>query len=63
MMKCAKVSEKALEAKYLVAETEAKAKKPHTTAETVMLPACTEIVNKMLCPQAATPLTFVIYLD
>lgn len=43
MMKCAKVSEKALEASYLVAEIVAKAKKPHMIAETVTLLACTAI--------------------
>lgn len=32
MRKCAKVSEKALEACYLVAEIVTKAKKPHTIA-------------------------------
>lgn len=53
MIKCAKVSEKALEASYLVAETVAKAKNPHTIAETAMLPTCTAIVNKMLCTQTA----------
>jgi hypothetical protein len=53
MIKSAKVSEKALEASYLVAEIVAKTKTPHTIAETVIMPACTAIVNKMLGPQAA----------
>ena len=40
-----------------------KAKKPHTVAESVIVPACTAIVNKMLGPQAAkeiakVPLSF-----
>lgn len=50
-MKRAKVSEKALEVSYLVAEIVAKAKKPHAIAKTVILPACTAIVKKMQGPQ------------
>lgn len=53
MFMCAKVSEKALETSYLVAEIIAKAKKPHTLAETVIVPACTAIINKMIGPHAA----------
>ena len=53
MFKSANVSKNALEASYLVAEIIAKAKKPHTIAESVIVPACTAIVNKMLGPQAA----------
>ena len=51
MMKCAKVSERVLEARYLVAQIVAKAMKPHTIVETVILPACTATVNKILDPQ------------
>ena len=53
MFKSANVSKNALEASYLVAEIIAMAKKPHTIAESVIVPACTAIVNKMLGPQAA----------
>lgn len=52
MMKSAKVSEKALKASYLVARIVALSKKPHTIAETVILPTCKAIVNTMLGPQA-----------
>lgn len=42
------VSEKALEASYHVAKLIARPKKPHTIGETLITPACMEIVRLML---------------
>ncbi|GFS65358.1 SCAN domain-containing protein 3 [Nephila pilipes] len=44
------VSEKALEASYHVAKLIARQKKPHTVGETLIKPACMEIVRLMLGP-------------
>ncbi|GFS79736.1 zinc finger BED domain-containing protein 5 [Nephila pilipes] len=44
------VSEKALEASYHVAKLIALQKKPHTVGETLIKPACMEIVRLMLGP-------------
>ncbi|GFU21479.1 SCAN domain-containing protein 3 [Nephila pilipes] len=44
------VSEKALKASYHVAKLIARQKKPHTVGETLIKPACMEIVRVMLGP-------------
>ncbi|GFT55863.1 SCAN domain-containing protein 3 [Nephila pilipes] len=44
------VSEKALEASYHVAKLIARQKKPHTVGETLIKPACMEIIRLMLGP-------------
>lgn len=51
--KTTSVSTKSLEASYYVAEIVAKARRPHTEAESVILPACKAIVTTMLGPGAA----------
>ncbi|KOC60752.1 SCAN domain-containing protein 3 [Habropoda laboriosa] len=45
------VSDKAIEASYHVARLIARQKKPHTIGETLVKPACIEIVKSMLAPR------------
>ncbi|KAJ4924388.1 hypothetical protein JOQ06_000628, partial [Pogonophryne albipinna] len=52
MLSSLRVSDKAQEASYLVAELIAKAKKAHTIVENLILPACKEIVRVMIGPDA-----------
>ena len=47
-----KVSTKAQEASYLVAEIIAKNSRPHTEAESIIFPACSAIVKTMLGDKA-----------
>lgn len=47
-----KLSDKAQEASYLVAELVAKDMKPHTVAESLILPACCAMVRTMLGPES-----------
>lgn len=54
---CVRVSEKAMKASYILAELIAKQKKPHTIAETLILPAWKKIPGVMLGPAAANELS------
>ncbi|XP_068246786.1 SCAN domain-containing protein 3-like [Palaemon carinicauda] len=52
LSKKVKVADKAQEASYLVAELVVKSMKPHTIAETLILPACSAIVKTMFGGEA-----------
>ncbi|XP_068232182.1 SCAN domain-containing protein 3-like [Palaemon carinicauda] len=52
LSKKVKVADKAQEASYLVAELVVKSMKPHTIAETLILPACSAIVKTMFGSEA-----------
>ncbi|XP_068219683.1 zinc finger BED domain-containing protein 5-like [Palaemon carinicauda] len=52
LSKKVKVADKAQEASYLVAELVVKSMKPHTIAETLILPACSAIVKIMFGSEA-----------
>lgn len=52
-----RVSQKVQEASYKVAELIVKAKKPHTIAETLLMPACKEMVKIVLGLEAATEIS------
>ncbi|XP_067132238.1 zinc finger MYM-type protein 6-like [Centruroides vittatus] len=51
------VSEKVQEASYKVAELTVKAKKPHTIAETLLMPACKEMMKIVLGSKAASEIS------
>ncbi|XP_023226698.1 zinc finger BED domain-containing protein 5-like [Centruroides sculpturatus] len=51
------VSDKVQEASYKVAELIVKAKKPHTIAETLLMPACKEMVKIVLGSEAASEIS------
>lgn len=53
MLSVVRVSDKAQKASFFVAELLAKAKKPHTLAESLILPACKKMVEVMIGPDAA----------
>ena len=57
LLDCVKVSDKAMEASYMLAELIAKQKKTHTIAETLILPALKKIAGVMLGPDAANVLS------
>ena len=57
LLDCVKVSEKAMEASYMLAELIAKQKEPHTIAETLIHPACKKIAGVMLGPDASNELS------
>ena len=63
MNNAVKISEKALKASFQVAEHVVKSKKPHTIAESLILPACKAIVKEMLGPNAVQEVTKVLPSD
>ena len=56
MLQATKVNEKALRASFLVAIRVAKAKKPHTIAETLIMPAAIDMCREMFGEALASKL-------